>query len=298
MRKIHPVWFTLMLLTAVQHARGQVAPFLPADFAGLKKFFSYTPSRKIPLLLAHRGGPMPGYPENSLEAFRHTATLVPEAIQEMDVRMTQDSVLVMLHDNTLDRTTTGKGLLDRQPHAVVSTLQLRDETGKLTAYGIPLFENVLTWAKGRVLLAIDAKPGVDLNKVIHTIQKTGTAHQLFVICYSVEDAKYVLGKNPELMIALGFNSTADLLKIKNAGIPFGNLIALTPAALQEKSFYDEIHQMGILCAIGTYGKGGADELPEATAATQYQFISQKGIDIITTDKPVVVDAIFKSKPVK
>src|SRR5689334_7683884 len=60
-----------------------------------------------PLSVAHRGHSI-GYPENTLEAYRKAIELGVEMI-ECDVNITSDGKLVMMHDPTLDRTTTGTG---------------------------------------------------------------------------------------------------------------------------------------------------------------------------------------------
>ena len=68
------------------------------DQGGLNEFFSWTADR-IPLVSAHRGGPYPGFPENSIESFEHVIKQTP-AVIECDIAMTKDSVLVMMHDYT------------------------------------------------------------------------------------------------------------------------------------------------------------------------------------------------------
>jgi glycerophosphoryl diester phosphodiesterase len=60
-----------------------------------------------PLVIAHRGHCVE-VPENTLEAYRRAIELGTEMI-ECDVNMTRDGELVMIHDWTLDRTTTGSG---------------------------------------------------------------------------------------------------------------------------------------------------------------------------------------------
>ena len=49
----------------------------------------------------------PGYPENCIETFENTLSHMPSFF-EIDPQMTRDSVIVLMHDPTIDRTTTGK----------------------------------------------------------------------------------------------------------------------------------------------------------------------------------------------
>ena len=61
-----------------------------------------------PMLIAHRGGSLEA-PENTLAAFRHAIEVGAKYV-ELDVQMSKDGVLVVIHDDTLDRTTNGKAL--------------------------------------------------------------------------------------------------------------------------------------------------------------------------------------------
>ncbi len=60
-----------------------------------------------PMLIAHRGGSLEA-PENTLAAFRHAVSVGAKYV-ELDVQMSSDGALVIIHDDTLDRTTTGSG---------------------------------------------------------------------------------------------------------------------------------------------------------------------------------------------
>ncbi len=60
-----------------------------------------------PILIAHRGGSLEA-PENTLAAFRHAIELGMGFV-ELDVQMSSDGELVVIHDETLDRTTDGTG---------------------------------------------------------------------------------------------------------------------------------------------------------------------------------------------
>lgn len=72
-----------------------------------------------PRVIAHRGG-RGLWPENTLYAFRGAAELGADVL-EMDIRQTADGVLVVLHDETVDRTTDGSG-----PVAALTLPRLRE----------------------------------------------------------------------------------------------------------------------------------------------------------------------------
>lgn len=61
-------------------------------------------------VVAHRGGSLEA-PENTLAAFIKAAKISPEIVFELDIHMTKDGELVVIHDDTVDRTTDGRGLV-------------------------------------------------------------------------------------------------------------------------------------------------------------------------------------------
>lgn len=80
-----------------------------------------------PTIVAHRGI-HDGYPENSLAAFEDAARVGLEWV-ECDVWPTADGIPVIIHDETLDRTTTGKGIVWWQRFDQLRDLRLRRADG-------------------------------------------------------------------------------------------------------------------------------------------------------------------------
>jgi len=243
--------------------------------------------------MAHRMSPSPtGYAENSLQTLQYTYSIAPCVIQEMDIRMSKDSVLLMMHDATLDRTTTGKGKINEMPYNELKQLLLKDEAGNvLTNQHIPQLQEILQFAKGKMILALDMKPGTDPGRLMKTVMDTHTLTDVFVICYSIADAVKLNKKYPTLVMALGFNNWDNIAAIEQSGIPFQNLVALTPTVLQEKAFYDKIHSMGIMTSISTFGK--IDQYPADSAIATYKEAWNKGGDIICTDSLQTVRQLFR-----
>jgi glycerophosphoryl diester phosphodiesterase len=98
-----------------------------------------------PLIAAHRGGAAV-WPENSLAAFRGAIALGVDAL-EFDLHLTADDEVVVIHDATLDRTTTGQGPVRSIPLAQLRTLRLRDATGAATDATVPTLAEVLDLAR-------------------------------------------------------------------------------------------------------------------------------------------------------
>ncbi len=122
------------------------------------------------LISAHRGGPSAGLPENAIETMDAMLAAVP-AIMEVDVARSSDGVYFLMHDDTLDRTTTGTGTASEQTWASISALKLVDEAGWATPYSVPTLKAALEWAKGRTVLQIDFKPSANYDDVIALIRR-------------------------------------------------------------------------------------------------------------------------------
>lgn len=116
-----------------------------------------TPRR--PAIAAHRGGAMEAV-ENSLAAFRYAAALGVEQV-EFDLHRTADGELVVIHDATLDRTTTGTGPVGARRFAELREVRLRDAPEET----VPSLEEVLDLlAPTPIGLRIEIKAGLDFAR--------------------------------------------------------------------------------------------------------------------------------------
>lgn len=113
-----------------------------------------------PAVAAHRGGALL-WPENSLLAYREAVALGVDLV-ETDVHLTADDVPVVLHDATLDRTTTGSGPVRAHTLADLAALRLRAADGRPTAERLPTLAQLLDLvgsSRAGLLLEIKAGPG-------------------------------------------------------------------------------------------------------------------------------------------
>ena len=108
--------------------------------------------------ICHRGDiTTNAYPENSLPSYQSCIDNGIDII-ETDLRKTKDGVWVILHDSTLDRTTTGHGDLSNYTYEEISQLFLKAQNGGNTAvteYKIPRLEEVIELCRGKVMLNLD-----------------------------------------------------------------------------------------------------------------------------------------------
>src|SRR4051812_10848402 len=81
----------------------------PQTAGELQELFRYSPEG-LPMVSGHRGGAQRGFPENCIPTFENTLRQT-FAMLEIDPRYTKDKQIVVHHDATLERTTTGRGKL-------------------------------------------------------------------------------------------------------------------------------------------------------------------------------------------
>ena len=217
----------------------------------LYHFLTYN-ENSYPLVSAHRGGPSDGFPENAIPTFAEVASKMP-AIIECDIAMTKDSVLVLMHDETLDRTTTGKGKLSRKTFEELKELKLKDNNGVVTNYRIPTLEDALQWGIGRVIYTLDVKKSVPYEKVIELIRKTKAEANSIIITYSANQAEVVNRLAPDLMISATIKNTDDLNRLSEMSIPDTRLIAFVGTREPDTALYTLLRQHGIKSILGTIG---------------------------------------------
>ena len=114
---------------------------------------------------AHRGGARL-WPENSLRAFRESLALGVDLL-ELDVHLTADGEVVVVHDATLERTTDGRGAVGERTAAELAGVRLRDPDGAVTEERVPTLRAVLAlMAPSRAGLLLEVKgPPAGVNVV-------------------------------------------------------------------------------------------------------------------------------------
>lgn len=248
-------------------------------------FFGYHPNQ-TPKISAHRGGgDLKGYPENCIESFAYLAKKMPVVI-ECDIDLTKDSVLVMMHDQTLDRTTTGTGKLIEKTYAELAPFRLEDNMGNLTPYKIPTLEQVLRWGKGKVTFTLDVKRNVSFDKVIDMVHRTGAGDYVAVITYNAPDAAKVNKLDPNLMISVTIRNRAEYDRLHDLGIPDNRMLAFVGVKEPDADLYQFLHQKGIACILGTLGN--LDKQAAAKGDQVYKQFARNGADVMSTDRPLEV----------
>ena len=127
--------------------------FLAAQRAELIRKDVLNPHLDKVLVVAHRGN-WSIAPENSLAAIESVIGMGADIV-EIDLALTSDSVLVVCHDRTLNRTTTGKGLIAEIPYDSVRRCFLKSGHGVATSHRMPTLREALELCKDRIVVNID-----------------------------------------------------------------------------------------------------------------------------------------------
>ncbi len=252
-------------------------------------FFRYSPEYS-PIVSAHRGGPLSGYPENCIETFEYTVRRSC-SILECDIRKTKDGKLILMHDHTLDRTTSGQGKTEDFTLEEIKKLYLKDPSGKQTGYRVPTLEEALIWSKDKARLTLDIKPEVDFDSVIAVIHRTAAKERISIITYSATDAQTVYRIDSTIMISVSIRKKEDLIRLIDYGIPSRNFIAYTGSAEPDGTLIDTLHRIGVSCIVGTMGN--LDNRAKVRGDRVYYDLLAKGADVIATDNPFDVDRVIR-----
>jgi glycerophosphoryl diester phosphodiesterase len=129
------------------------------------------------VVIAHRGAHRT-VPENTLASLERAIELGVDYV-ELDVRRTKDGVLVLMHDASVNRMTSGKGKIEDLAFDEIRKLDIRSKTGAPSGQKIPTFDEFLERAKGRMKLYVDHKKAPP-SEVLALIEKHGMLKDVVV----------------------------------------------------------------------------------------------------------------------
>jgi glycerophosphoryl diester phosphodiesterase len=144
-------------------------------------------------------------PENTFASFERAIELGVDAI-ELDVHLTADGEVVVIHDHELDRTTDGDGILGEKTLAELKALDAGKHFGaEYAGQRIPTLGEVLAWARGRCVLDVEIKGGPwpyeGLEaKVVGLIREHEMTEQTFVISFEHQTVAQVRALAPEIAV--------------------------------------------------------------------------------------------------
>jgi glycerophosphoryl diester phosphodiesterase len=202
----------------------------------------------VTLNIAHRGASALA-PENTIAAFERAVELGADVI-ELDLHMSQDGELVVIHDDTLDRTTDGSGPVHQRSLAELMRLDAGRWFGEgFAGQRIPRLDEVLDRFAGKVPLALEIKagstffPGIE-EKVVSALRERAAIDQAAVASFdhyalrrlkeiepTIRTAALLVGR-PVSLSAIAGPAKADGLALEASFVTKTEVDACRAAGLQ------------------------------------------------------------------
>lgn len=206
---------------------------------------------KLPVMvIAHRGF-SGAAPENTLAAFQK-AMEVGSDIIELDIHLSQDGKVVVIHDETLERTTYGQGKVVDYTLKELKKFDAGSWFGqKFSGERIPTLKEVLELAKGRILINIEIKnptPGqysiTDLAyRALREVKKAGMINQVIFSSFNPASLERIKKREPRGWVALLYHKSWNSLQEVKGGNDY-SVLNLRNAYLT-KDKIAKIHKEGM-----------------------------------------------------
>ncbi|MDR0845621.1 MAG: glycerophosphodiester phosphodiesterase family protein [Tannerella sp.] len=258
----------------------------------VRAFFRYTGTPQMPIISGHRGCRENHCPENSIRAYEYTLENVP-AFFEIDPRLTKDSVIIIMHDPTLERTTTGTGKIEDHTWAELKNLRLKDMDGHVTDEKIPTLDDVIRWSKGKTVINLDVyTPKEALAK---KLREYHFPPNVMLTIHTPEQAQFYHEQSSKTMFSIHIKTVEQLEAFEKTGILWENVIAYVgPRMLPEnQELYNRLHAKGVRCMISLAPTYDTRKTPEER---REGYLSDREIlpDIIESDFPVELTQALQS----
>ena len=247
-------------------------------------------SGKYPvMIIAHRGF-SGAAPENTLASFQKAIEIGSDMI-ELDVQLSKDGKLVVLHDNTLERTTNGQGRVEDYNLQELKKLDAGAWLGaQFSGEKIPTLEEALDLAKGRVLVNIEIKhpehgqyPITDLaDHALEEVKNAGVIDRVIFSSFNPAALEWMKKNEPRVWGALLYHRAWNSLPEVTGGREY-SVLNLRNSYLT-KTKIDEIRRDGMKVNVYTVNPGEDLE----------QFV-KSNVDGIITNHPDRLINILKKK---
>lgn len=253
------------------------------------------------MVVAHRGD-WRNAPENSVWAVK-LAIVKGIDMVEIDLAMTKDSVLVLMHDKLIDRTTTGKGRAADYTWEELQHFRLRDGLGIATQMSIPRLEDILELTKGKTLLNLDK--GYDYIQLVYPMLKSRNMldEVLFKGAAPYEKVRDDLGAMldsihymPIIHLERG-EGVQEIANFTAAAKPFGFEFTVgddESNMIDFKMLRSAGYQVWVNSLWPQHNAGHQDDLALENSRI-YDWYLNNGVNIIQTDRPELLIDYLKSK---
>lgn len=168
----------------------------------------------LPRIIAHRGNSSEA-PENTLAAVTSALSLNPDAI-EIDLHLSKDGELIVMHDPTLERTTNGKGAIVDFTVAELKALDAGSwKSPNYTDERVPTFKEVLKEVKGKNRLFVELKVVGAEEKLIQDLEEADMLEDVVVISFYPQALAKLAELKPDLprSVLTGASSYDDFVRL-------------------------------------------------------------------------------------
>lgn len=257
------------------------------------------PNSDYVAVISHRGD-WRNFPENSIPAIESVIRMGAD-MMELDVKMTKDSVLVLMHDKTIDRMTNGKGLVSDITYDSLMTFRMRRAHNVVTdSLRVPTLREALLCCKDRILVNVDhAYPYY--KEIVELTEELGVTGQVLMKGKSgidkVNEDQAKHEKNLLYMPIIDINKPkgqALFAEYLDRGVvPMAFELCWQKPGEEIDNCIAEIKKMGSVLWVNTIWSslcGGAGNDDDAAAVAEnpadvYAQYIDKGFRMIQTDRP-------------
>lgn len=241
----------------------------PSSLAG---FFDCLRENGAAAVSAHRGGPAPGFAENAIPTFENTLRAVPMTFLEVDIARTADGVLVLMHDDRVERTTSGRGAVAELDMAQLLAFSLEDDNGRAVDARVPTLREALNWADGRAVLELDIKRGVEFEDVINEVDAANAMNRVVFITYSVNAAAVLARLAPQAMIYTSISDARELETLQRRNVDLTRIVAWVGGDTPDRALVRALAERGVETRSGIFGEG-----------RDYSTAIRQGVQIVAVD---------------
>lgn len=252
------------------------------------------PQRFASRIIAHRG--FSGrYPENTLSAMRAAVQAGADMV-EIDVQLTRDGELVVMHDDSVDRTTDGKGEVEDLTLQEVRALDAGSKFDpRFAGERVPTLEEAIDAVYGGAILNIEVKSideatmrPVVAQKIKDLIERKRFAQHVQIMSFDSDFMEEMRRQAPDVSMALLAVTDAFNMRLKQAlRLRMDGLNLLHKAVSTDE--VEDIHRAGLKTHVYTVNKPSSMEK-----------VLRRGVDGVITNHPdlagVVMEAHFNSRP--
>lgn len=198
-------------------------------------------------IVAHRGESTEA-PENTIPAFQYAIDHNVKYL-ETDVQMTKDGVPVMIHDETVDRTTDGTGEVKNMTAEEISKLDAGSwKDGKFKGTKVPTLKEFVALIKAnpeiKVYFEIKGyRNQSDIDTYINDIQSV--KQQMIVHTGNIVDSEYISKKSPDLLRSYDPVTSEEINQYINESLPNGGITMSVSKLLVTYSFIQWLHSLNI-----------------------------------------------------